>query len=77
MSVDEEYKRVVQLEQQAQRTAEARLMACMDEVYEDDYEETVASAPFCGCYTCIVREVIDAAWPSLYQIAHSPAVEAP
>jgi hypothetical protein len=74
-----EAQRVYGLEQQAQHAAEARIMACMDELHEDDEElmETVACAPFCGCYTCIVREIIDAAWPALYEIAHSPIVPKP
>lgn len=79
MSDDEEIHRIFGLEQQAQKAAEARIMACMDELHDDDGEtmETVAVAPFCGCYTCIVREIIDAAWPALYEIAHSPLVLPP
>lgn len=54
---------------EAQKVAEAHIMACWD-WYQDD--ETVdghpqgddpASAPFDGCPTCEVREILYAAWP--------------
>lgn len=37
------------------------------DVSEEDYQASAAqlSAPYCGCITCVVREVIDAAWPYL------------
>jgi hypothetical protein len=54
----------------AQRAAEAHLSACVDALFAesesdnpDDWPESPASAPFCGCDTCVVREVLFAAWP--------------
>ena len=55
----------------AQRAAERHLAECIDamcEWEENDFGEVTeiespASAPFCGCDTCIVREVLWAAWP--------------
>ena len=52
----------------AQRVAEAHLAACSEGLYaEEEGEssdfESPASAPFCGCETCVVREVLYAAWP--------------
>lgn len=61
----------------AQRAGEARLMACMDVIFDEDIDEDFddgACAPFCGCNTCCVRETIDAAWPFLYKLAHQPAI---
>ena len=55
----------------AQRAAEAHLAACYDAMNqweEDEYDSSIespASAPFCGCDTCVVREVLWAAWPIL------------
>jgi hypothetical protein len=53
-----------------QRAAEAHLSACWEAHYaeeeaEDGAEEVPSPAfgPFCGCETCIVREVIAGAWP--------------
>ena len=52
----------------AQKAAEERLEAC--EVWLDydpsEPEPEVpnpACGPYCGCTTCMVREVLDAAWP--------------
>ena len=45
----------------AQRAAEDHLAACWEAL--DIMEESPASAPFCGCQTCEVREVLYAAWP--------------
>lgn len=61
----------------AQRAAEAHLAACQEAFWagedpdgpywEPDWETAAmnspASAPFDGCDTCIVREVLHAAWP--------------
>lgn len=64
------------LEQQAQRAAEQRLATCTEMLWDetdddgrDRPEWDDISAPYCGCDTCIVREVIDAAWPYLKQLA--------
>lgn len=67
-----------ELEQAAQRAAEIRLAAASDMLFHDEEGEPdgldhpewdEVSAPYCGCDTCIVREVIDAAWPYLKQLA--------
>lgn len=50
----------------AQQVAEAHLAACWEaeELAEDDPSaDTPACAPFDGCPTCEVREVLYAAWP--------------
>jgi hypothetical protein len=56
----------------AQRAAERHLAACQEAMYEseeeadpDKWPESPASAPFCGCDTCVVREVLYIAWPIL------------
>lgn len=59
----------------AQVAAEAHLDACeaSEEAYEEalmdgvdlDHIDTPASAPYCACQTCMVREVLYAAWPVL------------
>ena len=54
---------------EAQKAAEAHLAACQEAMFamEEDVEtevESPASAPFCGCDTCVVREVLYAAWTS-------------
>jgi hypothetical protein len=53
----------------AQKAAEKHLSACMETHFAweegDESKVSPASAPFCGCETCIVREVLYAAWPIL------------
>lgn len=44
---------------QAQRNAELRLEECWETTEDDD-------SGFCGCTTCIVREVLEAAVSELY-----------
>lgn len=52
-----------------QTAAERHLAACWEAFYaeeeaEDDQEvPSPAIGPFCGCETCVVREVIAGAWP--------------
>jgi hypothetical protein len=57
----------------AQAAAEKHLAACFEAYwsYEEGGEEisSPAIAPFDGCDTCIVREVLWAAWPYLEEIA--------
>lgn len=54
---------------QLQDAATAHLEACaeaewLQEEAGDDFEiDTPAAAPFCGCTTCVVREVLVGAWP--------------
>ena len=61
----------------AQKAAERRLAIaqCMAFDEEDSlaeleppgsYEEL--EAPFCGCETCVIREVLSAAWPHLLNV---------
>lgn len=54
----------------AQKAAEAHLAACQEALFEMEEDsgelvESPASAPFCGCDTCMVREVLYAAWTVL------------
>lgn len=44
-----------------QRVAERHLDACMQTIDEPGVP-TPASAPFCGCHTCVVREVLHASY---------------
>lgn len=64
------------LSQNAQRAAEARLLDCMDGIDDEDAGDSAVAA-FCGCDTCIVREVLDAAWPWLFEAARHPDVIPP
>jgi hypothetical protein len=54
---------------EAQRAAETRLALCAEwrDHYENDGDEPTepdpSCAPYCGCDTCVVREILDAAWP--------------
>jgi hypothetical protein len=70
-----------ELEVQAQRAAELRLIEAEQDMWEsierEDAGEHKTAGWFCGCDTCIVREVLDAAWPYLYQLAHEPDTEPP
>ena len=59
---------------EAQQAAEAHLAACYEAFYaeqEDDgpLPESPASAPFCACETCEIRETLFAAWPLLREAA--------
>jgi hypothetical protein len=42
-----------------------------DEITHEEYAQAAEqlAAPYCGCATCVVREVIDAAWPFLAVLA--------
>lgn len=51
-------------EARAQREAELWLEQCYDAVDSEDVPE--GAELFCGCTTCIVREVLTAATPHLY-----------
>lgn len=59
MTQEEHWKR-------AHDKALAHLDACLMEIHEDA-DDTPASAPFCGCDVCIVREVLYAAYDELEQ----------
>jgi hypothetical protein len=68
---------------EAQRAAERRLYVADDLLWSDEQglegpdedDETVGA--YCGCYTCMVREALDAAWPYLYRLAHEPDTPVP
>lgn len=67
-----------ELERAAQKAAEERLAYCCSTLDgEEDLLEAddprAPCAPFCGCDTCIVREVLDAAWPHLMEVARLEA----
>lgn len=57
--------------QRAQQAAEHALAAL--ELNEFDGvplpHDVTPSAPFCGCHTCVVREVLNAAWSSVLDAA--------
>lgn len=58
-----------ELEQAAQKAAEARLAAATEVLFDESDLPVELAGPYCGCDTCIVREVIDAAWPYLKELA--------
>ena len=56
--------------ERAHRDANKRIDGCFAAIYaiEDDDPAIAADpscAPFCGCNTCITREILDAAYPAL------------
>ena len=62
-----------ELEKCAQQRAEDRLVlaqALLDDDPRNDAAGDLAG-PFCGCTTCEVREILDAAWPYLQRLAWS------
>jgi len=77
---DEMIDDLIAIEKRAQRAGEQRFDMAMDSVYsedEDAYENLELAGPFCGCTTCVVREILDAAWPHMYEMAHHPATVDP
>ena len=67
-------------EAQIQRKAEAHLIACFEamdawqESADFETEDSPEFAPFCGCTTCIVREVLMSVWDDLVnEIKSDPA----
>lgn len=71
MTLDE----IMNLEREAQKAAEQRLSDAHERFYAEqedglDVWEGWEGGAFCGCDTCIVREVIDAAWPYLERLGH-------
>ena len=61
---------------QAQKAAEEHLARCNEALWDDAGDsmlagikgavtDSPASAPYCGCDTCVVRETLHAAWPFL------------
>ena len=69
-------KKVEDIEREAQKAAEHRLMVAGEFLYDDGAGEELDGL-YCGCDTCIVREVLSAAWPYLYALAHHPDTEPP
>lgn len=67
---------IAEIEQKIQKAAEQRLIEAWEFENEENDGATLTGA-FCGCDTCVVREVISAAWPYLYQLAHHPDTEVP
>jgi len=57
----------------AQRAAEKHIAALDEALYAEDSGEQVewpeSLAPYCGCETCRVREILYAAWPHLQRAA--------
>ena len=66
---------VEDLAQKAQRAAEARLADVTDRFWadeegaEDAWDGWDGTAPYCGCETCLVREILTGAWPMLLEAA--------
>jgi hypothetical protein len=64
----------VTLEEEAQAVAEKHLEACYEALWWEetdgigDAPESPAIAPFCGCTTCVVREVLFASLEYLLAI---------
>lgn len=69
---------------EAQRKAEAHLNECWaalqeqeDADFAGEWESNgadrwpVTAGPFCGCETCVVREVLFIAWPIFHEAAKS------
>lgn len=53
-------------EQELQKACEDHLEACYEAMWDDDGNEThekpsPSFGPFCGCNTCVVREVLSVA----------------
>lgn len=64
--------RIEALDNQAQVAAMDRLERSYHEMMTDEEYDGPGSppcAPFCGCFTCIVREVLDASYPYLREAA--------
>lgn len=62
------------LDARVQRKAEEHLAACQDGLYDEVFDApSPAYAPFCGCDTCVVREVLMCAWDELLAEARREA----
>ena len=79
MTQDEIDAAIVDAERDAQHAAEARLADVNDrywrEMDDDDtaWDDFDGTAPYCGCDTCLVREILIAAWPALRRAARLEA----
>lgn len=57
---------------EAHQAAERHLTACYDALEAEEFgAEDVTwpdlDAPFCGCMTCVTREILSAGWPALLE----------
>lgn len=52
----------------ASDAAEEHLHLCLESL-DDPFVAVETAAPFCGCTTCVVREVIAKSWPYMRLIA--------
>lgn len=63
----------------AHARARTHLYACESCLFDDGHECgdecSKAAAPYCGCHTCIVREVIEAAYNDLEKHFHYKHME--
>ena len=66
----------VDIERKAHEAAEQRLFDAW-EFMEEENDGGMLAGVFCGCDTCVIREVLSAAWPALYELAHHPDTEKP
>lgn len=75
MTDEERIAAIHEAEKAAQQAAEQRLFDVNDRFgREMDDDETAwddfdGVAPYCGCDTCLVREILSAAWPHLERAA--------
>jgi len=60
----------------AQRAAEEHLEECWASL-DDEELEPETMAPFCGCFTCQVRETLHAAMPYLRAMIRAEGEERP
>lgn len=73
--LDENYR-------QAHKKAEEHLAACNEAMFDDDGNEAIdkespAVGPYCGCETCMIREVLWAAKEELVAIARAESAGPP
>jgi hypothetical protein len=77
---DEQTLSLFDLERMAQRAAEQRMhdaWASLEIDIDDEALPVELAGAYCGCLTCDVREVLDAAWPYLYRMAIDPSTDPP
>lgn len=67
---------VEEWESAMQRACEQRTVEMQDVLFDDSSGDGL-SGLYCGCVTCDVREILDAAWPFMYRLAHHPDTEEP
>lgn len=72
--------RYTELQTLAQRSAEERLSLATDMLFNEDDDHpayAVLAGPYCGCDTCVVREVLDAAWTFMRELALMEEADGP